>query len=592
MKLVLQSEIIHTKEEDFDGFVHVQDASIVLCEYSDLSPKHTTLEELKTQIISTINTSVKQGKAIQHIVYQVYSHFQLSCLTIGVLDGHVFSLANKGGGVIWIKRNQKSGVILSPDQSMKGKIDQGDIFFAASARFHQHVPSHIQQTFLKDISTLATGVTEYLHQNKIKAVAVLILADEGNDTVHPYTNKLHTKIVSAARQKISAIKKWILQESTIEEEHPQNVKKKRMLLTIAIILIILLVTSIFFNINYSRNEKIQQKLSESLTLISHQYDEATSLIDLNPIRARTLLSDSKLTLGQLIKEFPKNSDEYKLLAEWVNKVSEREVEAYKIYKITQEPVFFDLTLVKNNGEASRIAAYQQSKALLDTKNKTIYNLITTTKESGIIAGSETVGNAASITIHGKKIYVMNTEGIIGIDTQSKKAQKLVSADEKWGEIVDISAFGGNLYLLDRKNNQIWKYIATDEGFSKITNYLNSDVHVDLSNSTRLIVDGSVWVLGKGGDISKFNKGLLESFSYSGFSEALDTVSAFSTSDVDKYVYILDKGGSRVIVFDKEGVYQSQYQWDELQNASDLVASEDEKRIFVLNGSKIYALDMK
>jgi hypothetical protein len=46
------------------------------------------------------------------------------------------------------------------------------------------------------------------------------------------------------------------------------------------------------------------------------------------------------------------------------------------------------------------------------------------------------------------------------------------------------------------------------------------------------------------------------------------------------------------VIDKSGVYQSQYQWDELKNAQDLIASDDEKKIFVLVGGKIYAIEMK
>lgn len=335
----------------------------------------------------------------------------------------------------------------------------------------------------------------------------------------------------------------------------------------------------------------EKKLGEVLSLVSHQYEEAVSLIELNPARARSLLSDSKLTLSPLLASFGKNSNEYKEITEWLAKIAKEEVTAYKIYKLTSVPVFFDIQLVKSGGEGELLTAYKKKKVILDTKNQVVYTLSTDSKEAVLLAGSEVVKDAHGITIHGNTVYIINNDGIVGIDIPTKAVKVAIPKDEKWGEIGAISAFGGNVYLLDKTKNTIWKYIATDFGFSSRTIYLNPDVRINLGDSKRLIIDGSVWVVFDR-ELFKFTRGLGEEFGFKDFADTITSIATVSTSDEDKNLYLLDPGLSRIIVFDKDGAYQAQYQWEELAHAKDMVASEAEKKIFVLVGSKIYAIDLK
>lgn len=588
MNLLFQHEIIKSQKEDgLYGFVEVGEDVVLICEHTLMSSQ---IQEL---ILADIQIGLQQELSIHQILSQIYSRFHLLSITMGMRQEDVWHIANKGGGNVWLKRKDKTGIILSRDQYVKGKIDLDDVLFITSANFNKYVSKSIQHTLLGSTDTLAINTKQHADTAEGSSIAVVLLVTnkQKKQTLIPAIGI--DNIISSLQfqKKIERIKRWIFQESA-ENQDPQQTKTKQMLLTIAIVLICLLVASIFLNINYSRNEAAKQKLAQALSLVAHQYDESLNLIDLNPIRARSLLSDSKLTLGQLMKEFPKDSGEYEEISGWVEKVSEIEVAAYKIYKITQAPVFFDLVLIKGNGEAQKIASYKETKALLDMKNQTIYSLGTKTKASEIVIGPADVGDATSITVHGKRIYFYKKDGIFGVDIGNKKAQKIISADEKWGEIVDISAFGGNLYLLDKTNNQIWKYISTGEGFSSRTTYLNSDVRIDFSDARRLIVDGSVWVLAGEANIMKFNRGLPEPFDFSGFSEQIDAVTSLSTSDIDKYIYILDQNGSRIVVLDKDGVYQSQYQWEELKNIVDFVVSEEEKKIFLVASNKIYAIDIK
>ena len=56
--------------------------------------------------------------------------------------------------------------------------------------------------------------------------------------------------------------------------------------------------------------------------------------------------------------------------------------------------------------------------------------------------------------------------------------------------------------------------------------------------------------------------------------------------------MLDSGNSRIVVLDKKGVYKAQYQGDKLGLIDDLVVDEGGKKIYLLDQSKIYSIELK
>lgn len=515
----------------------------------------------------------------------------LKTITVGILKGEILYLGNKGSGEVLLNRGGKIGQILFSNETSSGKVKSGDILLFTSKTFCHALSQEKKWELLKmnDWQKVAE-----VGSSPGAAALIVTFASFSSPkksfftTIAGIRQLVGVKIYQGWQKFCWFVRKTRshLWENEVEE------KPRKTLLTITIILIILLTASIFLNINYTRQTQKHKRLSSVLELVSHQYEEAASLIDLNPIRARTLLSDSKLTLSPYLSEFPKTSNEYKQIKEWLDKIAEKEVTAYKIYKLTSVPLFYDIALIKEGGGGQNIAAYRQAKAILDTKNKVVYSLSSDTKQASIIAGSEAVKETKTIAIHGKTVYLFTSEGIVSVDISSKTAKTVIKTDEKWGEITSIAAFGGNLYLLDRKNNAIWKYVATETGFTSRASYLNSDVKVNFSKAQQMVIDGSVWVLNFPGEILKFTRGLGEPFTFKGLADTLSNIEAIFTSDVERNLYALEKSSFRILVFDKDGTYLAQYQWDGLKEASDFVVSEEEKKIFVLSGSKIYAIEIK
>lgn len=542
---------------------------------------------------------------VRDILQQIAKTEQSLNLIVGLLDKDNLYLGSYQKGIAYMVRGGKVGKILAAGSITSGEVVEGDVIILYSEDLNAIIDQTERKTLFtkNNLEVIKEELfSQVLDKPETHGKAVLLISiggwkeEESPEEIPPAVVPQEELPRQEEPEKITLWSRAMTGLNVVKEKWRQaairpETKSKKNLLTVAIILILLLSSSIFFNINHTRNSKKTAELNKVMELVTQQYDEAVSLIDLNSARSRELLSADKLSLSPFLNQFPKGSAERKKIQEWLDKIASQESAAYKIYKLTAVPVFFDLTLIKKDGSGSKIASYNQLTAILDSKNKAVYSLQTDSKKAEIVAGSDVVKDASTIAVHGTNIYLFNSDGVVAVDVKSKTSKIVIKKDDRWGNIRSMTSFGGNLYLLDSQNHAIWKYIATDFGFSARSSYLNPDVRVNFASAGTLIIDGSVWVATET-EILKFTRGLAEDFSFKGISDSIQNVTNFFTSDNDKYLYILDKPLSRIVVFDKDGVYQSQYQWDDLKASDGIIASESEKKIFVMTGSKINAIDLR
>jgi len=145
-------------------------------------------------------------------------------------------------------------------------------------------------------------------------------------------------------------------------------------------------------------------------------------------------------------------------------------------------------------------------------------------------------------------------------------------------------------LLDKKG-EIWKYPAMETGYGVYRLWLEGD-KPDFSDAVAMAIDGSVWVLKENGTILKFTQGGRDSFTLAGLDKPLNNPTALFTDDDQENLYVLDKGNSRVLVINKSGEYHSQYRWQGLGEVTQLMASEEAKKILLLSGNKVYEIEIK
>jgi len=227
-------------------------------------------------------------------------------------------------------------------------------------------------------------------------------------------------------------------------------------------------------------------------------------------------------------------------------------------------------------------------AILDANKEKVY-LLDTEKKSNVVYELKQSGGKLMTAFAGK-IVVFTEKGIAEVDTKNKSVSIKINKDEEWKEVVGLASFNGNLYLLDKGASDIWRYLASGEGYGTRKSWFVGSPP-DFSGAISMTIDGAVWVLEKD-KISKFNLSQPESFSLTKMPESFDNPTKIYTSIDDQNLYVLDKGRGKIYEIAKNGEYKASYVWEGIKEASDLVAVESAKKIFLLSGTKIYEIGMK
>lgn len=256
--------------------------------------------------------------------------------------------------------------------------------------------------------------------------------------------------------------------------------------------------------------------------------------------------------------------------------------------LSKVPLFYDLSLISDKASGSEVVLSGRSMLILDSQNSKIYQLDLEKKSF------ETVGLASDsgkfLTNLAGKPYLLGSKGVYEVNLPKKEVTLKVSKDDSWKEIIGLSSFGNNLYLLDRGSRAIWRYPGKTDGFGPKSNWFVGSLP-DLTKVDSFAIDGSVWLLGEG-EISKFVLGKKDNFSLTKMTESLRETVKIYTSDKEKNLYILDESRGKIFVIDKSGEFKNSYVWEGIKQTTDFAVSEPTKKIFLLSGTKIYEIEMK
>lgn len=162
-------------------------------------------------------------------------------------------------------------------------------------------------------------------------------------------------------------------------------------------------------------------------------------------------------------------------------------------------------------------------------------------------------------------------------------------------IDDLFFYGQKLYLVDSKNNQIYKYAKqTKNSFGTATNWLTSAVEFD--EAVSMAIDSNIWVMQKNGALLKFFKGEKQDFQLDAIDPILSAPSKIYTAlELDK-IFVLDPTNKRLVIFDKQGKLIAQYMSEKFDKLSDFVIAKDDKGVFggvvyILNTDKVFEINV-
>ncbi len=170
---------------------------------------------------------------------------------------------------------------------------------------------------------------------------------------------------------------------------------------------------------------------------------------------------------------------------------------------------------------------------------------------------------------------------------SEKGDILLPLKDTWQTITAVDEYFNNLYLLDPSANQIYKYLAIPSGYSSRRNYLKQPA--DLQNAIDLAIDGSIYILFKGGRVEKYTAGDRDDFSLDSFHPPLAQTSLIETAPDAKNLYLVQN--KSILIFNKDGTYQRQLSLKGVTLVDDLILADDSSKLWLHSQNNWYELPL-
>lgn len=550
----------------------------------------------------------QEGKVLQNLkagVAKVISEFKYLGkveVAAGVYLEGIFYSAAAGGATISIFREGMLATILQSEEgsviSASGFPKEGDIILLSTDNFTGTIPQGVIKAALlgPSLDSIVEALTPMvLAKEGSSSLGVIFLkfgekdlfAQEPKDTL--VTNRGIFAKLNFLKEKVSAFifkiipnKRIYVGKETSFEARQEISQSKKMYITTGVILLALLIISIIFGIRQKNIKEQKSRYISRLTQAQHELEEANSLMSLNPERARELFVSSKTTAEALTKEGVKDP----ALSELVSKIESSQGSILGEYNVDPQ-LYLDLDLLSSGFVGDDIASSGEVAFVLDTKNKRIVSFEIETKKAQVVAGSDQIASPIKVASYNNRAFILEESGIFEVgDTRE------TITDKEWEADVLPYFYAGNLYLLGKSENSIWRYSAIGAGFSQKQDWLGKGVNPNFSEVVSITIDGSIWTLSSTGRIQKFSQGSPQAYQPEGVFPALSGSNSIYTNENLKYLYFLDSKNSRIVVLDKEGLYKAQYISDKLSEASDLVVSESAKNIVFLSASKLYSIKIK
>lgn len=221
------------------------------------------------------------------------------------------------------------------------------------------------------------------------------------------------------------------------------------------------------------------------------------------------------------------------------------------------------------------------------------NLIAVIPTKGEETNKKSISSALPQDKIWRQISIYNEDTIILLDDQNRLYQYNF-ANDKFSElklklptvnpsVIDLFVYNDYLYLLDSQNSEITR-CSLDMCRLWLTE------KQDLSQAMSLAIDGSIYLPKADGLIDVFYAGKKEKTFEPKIRPVLNKGQIYTKRDF-KNIYLLDDEEKRIVIVSKEGELIKQLYSQEFSGLKDIAITDDEKTLFVLDGTTIYKIDL-
>lgn len=548
--------------------------------------------------------STKPFNALTSAVGKVIGEFKetwgdVEIAACAIVGNVVFSSAGGGTKVI-ISRNGSLATILDSTSnvvSASGYPKTGDVILLGTKTFFEkftsgtikeglenHDPESAAESFAPvlheadNVGTVGAAIVKFNEERVDAPVVSVEEPPQKPQMTFENAKSSFSGFISGLVKKIPARRIYV-REPMNDEVVSQS---KRLTFTVAIALIVILAISIGFGIRQKKINDLKKQYQGILEQASQEVDQAISLASVSPDQSRELFADSMQKLDQ-IDALNIKDPKVELLR---SRINESRGAILGEYEVTPE-AFLDLGLLSSGFKGDSLSVSGGNIYILDRMGKRIVSVAISTKKSKVVAGPGVIDEALDLAAYEDRVFVLGGDGIYEIGTTKDKVINKV-----WGGDAFVRAFAGNMYVLDKSGNAIYRYAGSGNTFGDKQDWLAASTQADFSDAKSWGIDGSIYVLYPNSRVLKYSRGSPQSFRISSVIPEIGSVDALYADPDNQDVYLLDRAGKRIVVVDKNGQYKAQYVNDAIANVTNLVVSEADKKIILLTEDKLFSVDIK
>lgn len=314
-----------------------------------------------------------------------------------------------------------------------------------------------------------------------------------------------------------------------------------------------------------------------------------SLLYNNEIGAKKLLEEIKKLLKQLPQNNQNQKDQFRALA------AKHQAQIEKISRVIRAtPVeLANFANFNPNAKPTNITLAKGKIYAADAASAAVYSIDPGNKLITLINLSNLNLDRLdfpSLDKNNNHIYYLGSNQVAVLDAKTEKFSGLnINYNGSLKKIVAFKQYNNRFYLTDAATGQIYRFTKNNDQLTGPAPWLNN--RTDLTNVVSLDIDGDVYLLKNHGEILKYNQGKKQDFALAEIEPALSQPAKIMVSPDDDYIYIFEPINKRLVVFDKTGKFINQYTSDKLDNLKDCQIDEKNKKIYFLNGTTVYSIDM-
>lgn len=346
-------------------------------------------------------------------------------------------------------------------------------------------------------------------------------------------------------------------------------------------LALLLIVSISFFSHRSEQRKDEATFASTIATVEEKANAAeASLIYNDTSKAYDLMQEA----AALLETLPQNS-----------RAHEAQIEALQTTLATLQAKIRKETLVT----LTTVAALGPNDVAMETLTAANGSLYAFAKDGDVlrvnelehtfsqeIAASGAISGIRSLVGDGANLLFIDSNRRLGrADLTTKTIRPLTSGVEGMASAEDMANYNGALYVLAAASQQIVKMRPQGDGYEAGTPWI-SNRSSDLSGARDITIDGTVYVLTTD-DVVQFRSSKEVTWTHDAFDPALKNPIDIWTDIESTYLYILDPGSSRLVVYEKEsGKLAMQYTSPDFASAIGFVVREDTNTIIIATGTKV------